>query len=347
MALFAIGCSSWGPVEREINSAGRPVCWIRSRQSAAQIYLPDPEHGHYRGPRFDWSGMIGFVEFDGTKYFGSLYPHYDDTSSHDYNATGPAEEFGMTSPLGYDEAGPGDTFIKIGVGHLLRTADEKEYLYHRRYQVAKPAGWQVESVPGAVRFHQVLTDPRGWGYDYRKTVTLSDDGPELVITHRLTNTGTRPIDTDVYCHNIVQFDGRGTAVGNYIEIPFDAKLIHGEGNHDHLSQSSRRITVVQPFAKLESAKGEWKIPAGQAFVYGGEVGNGLQSIRISGDQTPIALQYYISAAAVCLEPFLGIHLKPGQTREWTLRYRFAKSDPAMRQGEDRITAVNHGTLRIF
>ena len=301
------------------------MCWIRSRQLAAQIYLPDSEHGLYRGPRFDWSGMIGFVECDGTKYFGSLYPQHDDPASHDYNATGPADEFGMTSPLGYDEAGPGDTFIKIGVGHLARTADEKEYLYHRRYTVVKPAGWQDESRPGSIRFHQVLTAPRGWGYDYVKTVSLSDGAPELVITHSLRNTGTRPINTDVYCHNIVQFDGRETAVGNYIELPTDATPIHGEGSQDRLSHSVRRVTLIKPLVRDESAKGEWECPAAQAFLYGGTVGNGVRSIKLSGDQTPTALKYYISAAAVCFEPFLAIHLKPSETYAWSTTYRFSRA----------------------
>src|SRR5262249_29073743 len=109
MMILAAGCRETAAFDRGATAAGRPGGGLRSSQLSAMVYLPDPVSGHYRGPRFDWSGMVGEVTCDGRQFFGSLYPKNDDPRSHDYNATGPADEFGMTSPLGYDEAGPGGT----------------------------------------------------------------------------------------------------------------------------------------------------------------------------------------------------------------------------------------------
>src|ERR1700688_1858260 len=97
----------------------------------AQFYLPDSQKGFYRGTRFDWSGVIGSLEFAGHNYYGPWFTKTD-RSVHDYiydgpdivagpasAITGPAEEFvSNEKALGFDEAAPGGTFLKIGVGVL-------------------------------------------------------------------------------------------------------------------------------------------------------------------------------------------------------------------------------------
>ena len=48
--------------------------------------------------------------------------------------TGPADEF---APLGWDEAKPGGSFIKIGVG-VLRRPDEGKYDNYKLYEIIDP-----------------------------------------------------------------------------------------------------------------------------------------------------------------------------------------------------------------
>ncbi len=38
----------------------------------AKVYLPDPEHGYYRGSRFDWAGVIASLICGGHEYFGHV-----------------------------------------------------------------------------------------------------------------------------------------------------------------------------------------------------------------------------------------------------------------------------------
>src|SRR5581483_6171335 len=97
------------------------------------VYLPDAQHGYYRGSRFDWSGVIAQLEFAGHSYFGVWFPKYDATL-HD-SITGPVEEFRAdNAALGFVEAKPGGLFIKIGVG-MLRKPDDKPYSFSRNYPI--------------------------------------------------------------------------------------------------------------------------------------------------------------------------------------------------------------------
>jgi hypothetical protein len=57
----------------------------------AKLYLPNPEHGYYRGARFDWSGVLESLEYKGHNYFGKWFYRYDPTL-HDV-ITGPVEKF--------------------------------------------------------------------------------------------------------------------------------------------------------------------------------------------------------------------------------------------------------------
>ena len=80
------------------------------------LYLPDVEHGYYRGTRFDWSGIIERVDYAGHRFYAPLHASHDPLR-HD-SVSGPADEFGMFRPMGFAEAGEGESFVKIGVGLL-------------------------------------------------------------------------------------------------------------------------------------------------------------------------------------------------------------------------------------
>ncbi len=97
-----------------------------------KLYLPDATNGFYRGTRFDWSGVVADLQYAGHSYYGPWFTQTDPkVSDFVYRGaeivagpcsaiTGPVEEF---TALGYDEAKPGGTFLKIGVG-MLRKPDD-------------------------------------------------------------------------------------------------------------------------------------------------------------------------------------------------------------------------------
>ena len=78
-----------------------PTCELKTEGLRGVIYLPDPVKGFYRGSRFDWSGVLGQVEFAGhelfTRWLGGVH------NPTNFEAIlGPVEEFGTAQALGYE-----------------------------------------------------------------------------------------------------------------------------------------------------------------------------------------------------------------------------------------------------
>src|SRR5262245_40273021 len=101
-----------------------PDAQISNGQIRARLYLPDAQRGFYRSTRFDWSGVIASLEFQGHQYYAPWFTRTDPpvrdfiyrdseiVASAQSSMVGPAEEF--QRPQGYAMAKPGETFVKIG-----------------------------------------------------------------------------------------------------------------------------------------------------------------------------------------------------------------------------------------
>ncbi len=161
-------------------------CDNRHGEVKATLYLPDAKSGYYRGTRFDWSGMVGSLEYAGHSYYGKWFDRVD-PKIYDFSfvdpeivtnpcnsVTGVPEEFVSNSvALGWNEAKVGGTFIKIGVG-VLRKPDERPYSNFRLYEIVDGGKWTVLRTSSSVEFIQELSDPTsGYGYAYRKRVSLT------------------------------------------------------------------------------------------------------------------------------------------------------------------------------
>ena len=132
---------------------------------------------------------------------------------------GPGEEFGA---IGYNDAKPGGTFIKPGVG-VLRKADDTPYNHSKPYEIVDGGKWTVKKSGDSVEFTQTLNEPAsGYGYVYTKTVRLTKGKPQMVIEHTLKNTGTQ---ADPEQRLQPQFPGaRQQAPGPDFEITFPFEL---------------------------------------------------------------------------------------------------------------------------
>ncbi|HYZ87091.1 MAG TPA: hypothetical protein VE621_21930, partial [Bryobacteraceae bacterium] len=109
-----------------------PEATITNGVVTAKLYLPDAEKGYYRGTRFDWSGQVYSLTTGGHEYFGQWFERYD-PKLHDA-IMGPVEEYGVDGGLGYQDAKPGETFLRIGVG-ALRKPEEAKYERFRTYDI--------------------------------------------------------------------------------------------------------------------------------------------------------------------------------------------------------------------
>ena len=120
---------------------GPPEAEISNGIIHARILLPDPDNGYYRGSRFDWSGVIADLTANDHSYYGQWFPKYA-PRIHDA-IMGPVEDF---LPVGYEDAKPGETFLKIGIGMLARM-DTSSYSIVPPYEIINAGVWNVKAQP--------------------------------------------------------------------------------------------------------------------------------------------------------------------------------------------------------
>ena len=302
----------------------------------ATIHPPDPVNGFYRGTRFDWSGVIGSLKYAGHNYYGPWFTKTDPTVK-DYiyqgddiiagpcsSVTGPAEEFSTNEEgLGFSEAQPGGTFLKIGVG-VLRKPDNAKYSMFRLYDIVDHGKWSVQAKPTAVVFTQRVMDPSsGYGYVYQKTVRLIAGKPQMVIEHRLTNIGKRPIASSVYDHNFLVLDNQGIGPDFTITLPFEIhpiKPFHG----DLGAVNGKTITYLK---KLEGhdqfavrLEGFGKTADDYNItIENRHVGAGM---KITGDQPLESEELWSIRSILAMEPFIHMSIEPGKDFSWKYTYDY-------------------------
>jgi hypothetical protein len=283
----------------------------------ARIYLPDTANGYYRSTRFDWSGVMPALEYQGHSYFGQWFPRYSPTI-HDA-IMGPVESF---SPLGYDQAAAGGSFVEIGVGVLTRP-DGSAYTPFKYYPIHNPGSWKIKSTRTGVRFRHILKG-ESFSYRYSKSVTLTKGKPELVIAHTLHNIGSLPIESDVFDHNFFVTDSQSIAPGLVLKFPFHLAAEQARGLDDLAAIRGDSITILRPFGTGESVyavlHGYGESPAD----YDIRLENHLTGagVRIRADRPFSRLVYWGSVKTLCPEPYIHIRVAPGETFSWTIRYDF-------------------------
>lgn len=306
---------------------GFPQAEISNGQITARMYLPDAENGYYRSTRFDWSGAIYSLVYEGHEFYGPWYDRMDPevinwvfrgseiVSGPCSALAGPVNEF--ETPLGWDEARPGGTFIKLGVG-VLRRVDGR---YNRfvPYDVVYPGTWTVEKEEDSVEFTQELSAPDlGWAYVYRKVVRLEPDSPVLVIEHSMRNTGRRPIESNVYNHHFMVMDKQPPGPDFTFRVPFrieptrlpDEQLAEVRGNEivylRPLAGQDEAIVVFRGFS--ESARDH------EVIIENQETGTG---VRITGDRPLIRSMLWSIRTVLAIEPYVAVNIPPGGELTWT------------------------------
>jgi hypothetical protein len=330
----------WAPILSAaacLSAADFPQTELSNGEIQLKIYLPDPKAGFYRASRFDWAGMIYSLVYKGHEFYGPWFQRID-PNVRDFSfdgadivaspctaAVGPAEEFvtETNQPLGYEDAKPGGTFVKIGVG-ALRRPDESPYNRFRLYEVADPGKWSVRTTADAVEFTQELSDPSaGYAYVYRKTIRLAKGSAGMQIEHSLRNTGRKPIDTNVYDHNFLRIDGESTGPSYTITTPFQIQS-NRPPNRDFAGIRGNRIVYLKMLAnqdRVATPMGGFSDRAGDydVRVENNKAGVGL---RITGDRPLQNESLWSIRAVLAVEPFIHVSAAPDKEFTWSMTYSY-------------------------
>ena len=295
-----------------------PQAELSNSSVRATIYLPDAQSGYYRGTRFDWSGVIASLKWNGHEYFGQWFDRYD-PKIHDA-ITGPVEEF-LTgeSGLGYVEAKPGENFVRIGVG-AVRKPDEPAYRRFETYEIVDPGQWTVHKSSDKIEFVHELGDTAGYAYIYRKTLRLAKDS--LVLEHRLKNTGKKSIATFVYNHNFFTMDRQPTGPDLIVRFPFVPRA--ARPLNDLAAIRGNDANFLRDFVKGQTVFTEVEGFGPTAKDYDFRIENRKTGagVRITGDR-PLQKVYFWSAhLTTCPEPYIDVSVEPGKESTWRITYQF-------------------------
>lgn len=286
---------------------------------SAELYLPDAKEAYYRGTRFDWSGVMPRLDYQDHSFFGKWNPAPYDPCYHDA-IMGPVEEF---TEIGFAGARPGESFLKIGVGALIKPDDEP-YSFLRYYQISNPGSWEVIPLSDQVTFVHTLSDAAGYSYEYRKTVRLMADQSVMIIDHTLTNTGPRAIETSVYNHNFFMIDQEPTGPNILTTFPFE---VRAEGLNFGTIAHAQNKSIVYERALTEGEN----VYCADVLGFGASQKkydiliqnlNSGAEVRITGNQPLEKLVYWSCPTSSCPEPYVAISVPPGEVKTWGITYEF-------------------------
>jgi len=255
------------------------------------------------GPRFDRTAVVRSITVDHLELLGPW---------------GLPDEFGLygNGVLGYEAARVGETFVKIGVGQLVRDT-ETGYHFAHPYPVDRlfPVTLAMEE-----RSLSVLQQSDGegpWQYRYSKSYELTGER-RLKIHYELSNTGTREWTFEHYNHHWFRADGIPVGTGYQVTTGFELPAAETTMRHAPFS-----LAMPGPLA-----------PDG-AHYYASEVTGvapGANSFELKIDGHPLVsyqasfsprrFAVYAHADGFCPEVFTRAALEPGATVRWSSTYRF-------------------------
>jgi hypothetical protein len=320
LCLLVLFCAGW------LSAQDYPKAKISNGMIHAELMLPNFPNGSYQGTRFDWSGIISSLQFDGHEYFGQWYEHHD-PKIHDA-ITGPVEEFRTNdSALGYDQIKPGGAFMRIGIG-TVRKPDETAYRPFSTYDIVDPGKWTIHKHKDRIEFQHRLRSDDGYAYVYTKTVRLVKGMPRLLIEHTLKNTGDKVIESTQYNHNFFVIDREVVGPDVVAKFVFTPNPLRGFSNRAEV----RGPEIVFP-QELQGKNGVFTELAGA----GAEVKDydfRLENLKtgagvhITSDIALLKVNFWAIRTVAVVEPYIQLRIAPGQETHWTIQYDFYKLPPA-------------------
>ncbi len=279
-----------------------------------EIQIQEPGSG-YKRARFDWSGICQQITLDDGRSQHTFCSQEATPKDPGTEGIGLIDEFGIATPIGYDQIEVGEWFPKIGIGFLQKT-DAGPYNFMRDYpmQIMPSA---VEQVGDAqISFLQESEIIAGWGWKLRKTFSL--EGPNLSIEYALENIGQKALTTEQYNHNFLAINQQPIGLDYQLKTSFPLQFDILDGGIE-IIDNMLKLTEIPPAyiyalqpncADLENV--EWSLTHQPS-------GHGL---RVSERFPLFKLAVWAKSHVISPELFIWIDLQPGETQTWKRIYTF-------------------------
>lgn len=274
----------------------------------------DPPLVNYNFSRFDWTGKIIAVKYKDIPVSG-----IEKMNSSNDNRTGKGfyNEFGIDTPVAFDEAKEGEFFHKIGIGLLKK--EGTHYVFSNKYEI-EPAIFKVTSDSNIFKIECKSQYINGYSYILNKEIELLESS--FVIRYHLQNTGEKTIKTDEYSHNFIAINKELIGNDYILKFPFHinpelfSAIVNPEGKVEiNQKEISFNSTPQEQFffSNLSGGKNvmaNWELINTKSKIGISETGNfKTNKINLWG------WQHVISP-----ELFFDINVTPGQSIEWCRTY---------------------------
>ncbi|MCY1635785.1 hypothetical protein [Marinifilum sp. D737] len=269
---------------------------------------------NYQFSRFDWTGKITSVKFNGIPISTQEKINGDPENVF---GKGFYNEFGIEMPIGFDEINEGGTFPKIGVGELKKEGEA--YNFIKFYQV-KPASFKLIKEFNKLRIECVSGIVNGYSYELIKEIELLESSFE--IRYRLKNTGKKAILTNEYCHNFLAIDNELLGSNYILNFPFELKPeLFGEV----LNQEGKVIVNKEEITFNDIPEEQFfygNLTGGKSVFASWELLNTKSKIGIreTGDFETSKINLWGWKHVISPELFFEIHVKPDEVIEWKRTY---------------------------
>lgn len=276
----------------------------------------------YRACRFDRNGTVVSAKFRGVEFLSDERPFLMRNRAR--FGRGLHNEFGIKTCVGYDEAGVGDWFPKIGVGWLKKT--DKPYRFFDTYEL-DPIDFAVKEEAGDRAVFSCVSGVRnGWGYEYSKEIALEADGFRMRYT--LENTGEKTLATEEYAHNFIRIGGAKLGPRYRLSLPWCPDRARFEefvdpegalnlfGDELGFNRKAKKVFFIgglsAGIAEGAGLKAEWTLS---------DDARGL-SLSERGSFLPSAVNLWGHGGVISPEMFFSFSVEPGNIIAWERQYVF-------------------------
>ena len=280
------------------------------------LHAPDRVKGYYRGTRFDWSGVFAGIEYKGINYAQQWFENYSPVM-HDA-VCGPAEEF---SPIGIDSVGPGDPFLKIGVGLLKKM--EGEYDRFKLHEILDTGSRTLCVTENSAVFGHSICHDNGYGYEYFKEICITGES-SFRISHILKNTGKKSLNGNVYNHNFYTLGILRTGWDRQLDFPFRPEG-DWRAEYSEVGFTENGIRFTRDLQKGES------VFTGNLHEAGKGLTGSPNAFELRDNATGCAVKafcavpmtksvFWSNHRIACIEPYIDFNIAPGETLDFNIDY---------------------------
>lgn len=259
----------------------------------------------YKGIRFDNTGTITalwYLDKDPPINFCTK-----ESRGSSLDGIGLASEYGISEPIGYQDAKIGELFLKPGVGWLEKI-ENTPYSFSKSYPLKQYGKVTIDTGKDFISTCWIADIIRGYGCCIKKTYRLYKN--QLIIEYQMKNIGDKSFAITEYCHNFISI-GDIPISEDYVFQFKDKKFQNQYANK--LIQYGKYPSYTHLETEAIQGLSDWKLLCGELYI------------EEKVDFKPVKFAVWAMEHVVSPELFCPIELTPKQDMEWLRTYTIGKS----------------------